>query len=119
MVDPMGSPKSRSLAISSWTLKFRFLDSCSSGLRGPPGIPIDTHRVAETEVPRTFFASASSDGRVLQWSMKKGLEQTTLMQLKRVPNPNLGSNSVTARARCARKHTTRPLGHEPTLDPSC
>jgi len=46
------------------------------------------------KVPRTFFASASSDGRVLQWSMKKGLEQTTLMQLKRVPNPNLGSNSV-------------------------
>jgi WD40 repeat protein len=46
------------------------------------------------KVPRTFFASTSSDGRVLQWTMKKGLEQTTLMQLKRVPNPNLGSNSV-------------------------
>jgi WD40 repeat protein len=46
------------------------------------------------KVPRTFFASTSSDGRVLQWTMKKGLEQTMLMQLKRVPNPNLGSNSV-------------------------
>merc|ERR1712139_426796 len=46
------------------------------------------------KVPRELLMSVSSDGNVLQWSMKKGLEQTRLMQLKRLPNPNLGSNSV-------------------------
>jgi len=44
--------------------------------------------------PPEVLVSVSSDGNVLQWSMKKGLEQTTLMQLKRLPNKQLGSNSV-------------------------
>jgi len=46
------------------------------------------------KVPRELLISVSSDGNVLQWSMKKGLEQTRLMPLKRLPNPHLGSNSV-------------------------
>mmetsp|Transcript_40678 Transcript_40678/g.97557 ORF Transcript_40678/g.97557 Transcript_40678/m.97557 type:complete len:798 (+) Transcript_40678:72-2465(+) len=46
------------------------------------------------KVPREFNVTVSSDGRVLRWNMKKGLEQQTLMQLKRLPNPNLASNSV-------------------------
>lgn len=44
--------------------------------------------------PPELLVSVSSDGNVYQWSMKKGLEQTQLMQLKRVQNPLLGSNSV-------------------------
>jgi len=32
--------------------------------------------------------SISGDGRVIEWSMKKGLEYTPLMQLKRETNPN-------------------------------
>jgi len=40
------------------------------------------------------LVSVSSDGNVFQWSMKKGLEQNCLMQLKRIQNPHLGSNSV-------------------------
>lgn len=34
------------------------------------------------------LVSISGDGRVLQWSMKKGLELTELTQLKRETNPN-------------------------------
>jgi hypothetical protein len=30
----------------------------------------------------------AGDGRVIEWSMKKGLEFTELMQLKRETNPN-------------------------------
>jgi WD40 repeat protein len=48
----------------------------------------------DQKVPRELLISVSSDGNVLQWSMKKGLEQTRLMPLKRLPNPHLGSNSV-------------------------
>jgi len=44
--------------------------------------------------PPELLVSVSSDGNVYQWSMKKGLEQTLLMQLKRLQNPYLGSNSV-------------------------
>jgi len=44
--------------------------------------------------PPELLVSVSSDGNVLQWSLKKGLEQMCLMQLKRLPNPHLGSNSV-------------------------
>mmetsp|Transcript_94939 Transcript_94939/g.207646 ORF Transcript_94939/g.207646 Transcript_94939/m.207646 type:complete len:883 (-) Transcript_94939:203-2851(-) len=44
--------------------------------------------------PPELLVSVSSDGNVLQWSMKKGLEQQLLMPLKRVPNRQLGSNSV-------------------------
>lgn len=44
--------------------------------------------------PPEILVSVSSDGKVLQWSMKKGLEQTQLMTLKRLPNMHLGSNSV-------------------------
>jgi WD40 repeat protein len=44
--------------------------------------------------PPEVLVSASSDGDVLQWSMKKGLERSLLMQLKRIPNPHLGANSV-------------------------
>jgi len=44
--------------------------------------------------PPEVLVSVSSDGNVLQWSMKKGLEQTLLMPLKRLPNKQLGSNSV-------------------------
>lgn len=40
------------------------------------------------------LVSTSSDGCVYQWSMKKGLEQTPLMSLKRLQNPFLGANSV-------------------------
>lgn len=35
----------------------------------------------------------STDGRVLEWHLKKGLEQKTLMSLKRIPNAGLGSNA--------------------------
>lgn len=44
--------------------------------------------------PPEQLVSVSSDGSVLQWSMKKGLEQQALMQLKRVQNPFLGCNAV-------------------------
>lgn len=44
--------------------------------------------------PPELLVSVSSDGNVLQWSMKKGLEQMLLMQLKRLENPFLGANSV-------------------------
>jgi len=44
--------------------------------------------------PPELLVSVSSDGNVYQWSMKKGLEQSQLMQLKRLQNPYLGSNSV-------------------------
>jgi len=44
--------------------------------------------------PPELLVSVSSDGNVLQWSMKKGLEQTLLMSLKRLQNPHLGANSV-------------------------
>jgi len=44
--------------------------------------------------PPELLVSVGSDGDVLRWSMKKGLERMLLMQLKRVPNPFLGSNSV-------------------------
>jgi len=44
--------------------------------------------------PPELLVSVSSDGNVFQWSMKKGLEQTSLMQLKRLQNPFLGANSV-------------------------
>lgn len=32
--------------------------------------------------------SISGDGRIIEWSMKKGLELTELKQLKRYTNPN-------------------------------
>jgi dynein intermediate chain 4, axonemal len=32
--------------------------------------------------------SISGDGRIIEWSMKKGLEFNELMQLKRETNPN-------------------------------
>src|SRR5690348_3856393 len=32
------------------------------------------------------LVSISSDGRVIQWSIKKGLEHTELMKLKRISN---------------------------------
>ena len=32
--------------------------------------------------------SISGDGRIVEWSMKKGLEYTDLKQLKRETNPN-------------------------------
>ena len=35
------------------------------------------------------LVSISGDGRVIEWSMKKGLEFTELMQLKRETNPNM------------------------------
>merc|ERR1711920_463926 len=44
--------------------------------------------------PPELLVSVSSDGNVLQWSMKKGLEQMTLMSLKRLQNQHLGANSV-------------------------
>lgn len=44
--------------------------------------------------PPELLVSVSSDGNVLQWSLKKGLEQMLLMPLKRIPNPHLGANCV-------------------------
>lgn len=35
-----------------------------------------------------FIISISGDGRIIEWSMKKGLEFTELKQLKRETNPN-------------------------------
>jgi len=35
-----------------------------------------------------FLISISGDGRIIEWSMKKGLEFTELKQLKRETNPN-------------------------------
>ncbi|CEM01530.1 unnamed protein product [Vitrella brassicaformis CCMP3155] len=46
------------------------------------------------KVPREFLASVSSDGRVYQWKLKKGLEQSLLMALKRLSNPRLGGTNV-------------------------
>ena len=34
------------------------------------------------------LVSISGDGRVIEWSMKKGLEMSDLTQLKRETNPN-------------------------------
>ncbi|RQM19394.1 hypothetical protein B5M09_011639 [Aphanomyces astaci] len=39
------------------------------------------------------IVSVSSDGRVTEWSMKKGLSFSDLMTLKRVPNPLMGSEA--------------------------
>ncbi|CAD7949916.1 unnamed protein product [Amoebophrya sp. A120] len=36
--------------------------------------------------------SVSGDGKIFQWTMRKGLEQKQLMNLKRLPNAHLGSN---------------------------
>jgi len=44
--------------------------------------------------PPELLVSVSSDGNVFQWSLKKGLEQMLLMQLKRIANPYLGANCV-------------------------
>ena len=44
--------------------------------------------------PPELLVSVSSDGNVLQWSLKKGLEQMLLMPLKRIANPYLGANCV-------------------------
>eukprot|EP00397_Hematodinium_sp_SG-2012_P015618 GEMP01015910.1.p1 GENE.GEMP01015910.1~~GEMP01015910.1.p1 ORF type:complete len:689 (+),score=130.35 GEMP01015910.1:117-2183(+) len=41
---------------------------------------------------REVLVTTGGDGRVLQWSLSKGLEQKLLMHLKRIPNPDLGSN---------------------------
>jgi hypothetical protein len=35
-----------------------------------------------------FLISISGDGRIIEWSMKKGLEFTELKVLKRETNPN-------------------------------
>jgi len=35
-----------------------------------------------------FLVSISGDGRIIEWSMRKGLEMTELKQLKRETNPN-------------------------------
>ena len=35
-----------------------------------------------------FLISISGDGRIIEWSMRKGLEMTELKQLKRETNPN-------------------------------
>lgn len=42
----------------------------------------------EREGKGEALVSISGDGRVIEWSMKKGLEYTELMQLKRETNPN-------------------------------
>jgi len=42
----------------------------------------------EREGKGETLISISGDGRVIEWSMKKGLEFTELMQLKRETNPN-------------------------------
>ncbi len=34
------------------------------------------------------LVSASTDGKVIQWSMRKGLEHTDLMRLKRLSSHN-------------------------------
>ncbi|KAF0689082.1 Aste57867_19354 [Aphanomyces stellatus] len=39
------------------------------------------------------IVSIASDGRVTEWSMKKGLSYSDLMTLKRVPNPLMGSEA--------------------------
>jgi len=44
--------------------------------------------------PPELLVSVSNDGNVLQWSLKKGLEQMLLMPLKRIANPFLGANCV-------------------------
>lgn len=42
------------------------------------------------------LVSISSDGRVVQWSIKKGLEYTDLMSLKRVANPTQREENIEA-----------------------
>ena len=42
----------------------------------------------EREGKGEALVSTSGDGRVIEWSMKKGLEYTEIMQLKRETNPN-------------------------------
>eukprot|EP00930_Biecheleria_cincta_P026330 TRINITY_DN18575_c0_g1_i1.p1 TRINITY_DN18575_c0_g1~~TRINITY_DN18575_c0_g1_i1.p1 ORF type:complete len:908 (-),score=146.67 TRINITY_DN18575_c0_g1_i1:401-3124(-) len=54
----------------------------------------ETRWVDQGPDKQELLVSVSSDGNVLQWSLKKGLEQSLLMQMKRLPNPHLGSNSV-------------------------
>merc|ERR1712196_65983 len=45
------------------------------------------------EVAGENLMSVAADGKIIQWNMKKGLEQKILMNLKRIYNPNLGSNA--------------------------
>jgi hypothetical protein len=45
-----------------------------------------------------ILVSISGDGKVIEWSMKKGLEYTELMQLKRQANPNQKDSSSTGAA---------------------
>lgn len=45
-------------------------------------------RWVERDTKGEALVSISGDGRVIEWSMKKGLEFTELMQLKRETNPN-------------------------------
>ena len=47
----------------------------------------ELHWVDRGEKGETLV-SISGDGKVIEWSMKKGLEFTELMQLKRQANPN-------------------------------
>jgi WD40 repeat protein len=42
----------------------------------------------EREGKPEALVSISGDGRVIEWSMRKGLEMTELMLLKRETNPN-------------------------------
>jgi len=35
-----------------------------------------------------FLVSISSDGRIIEWSMKKGLEHRDLLTIKKPTNPN-------------------------------
>ena len=50
-----------------------------------------------------FLISISGDGRIIEWSMKKGLELNELKQLKRYTNPN--QKDVYAGAETEKKNT--------------
>ena len=62
--------------------------------------------------------SVSTDGRVTQWNMKKGLEHVPLMNLKRVTNAK--AQSADGKRRLARRQPAElpvPLGERPAVVP--
>jgi len=48
------------------------------------------------------LVSVAADGRVTEWALKKGLEHTTLLRLKRVPNKQPGAGATKGEALLAR-----------------
>ncbi|KAF4670515.1 WD repeat domain 78, partial [Perkinsus chesapeaki] len=46
------------------------------------------------KIPRESLVSVGADGKVVQWDMRKGLDHSVLMSLKRAPNPELAASAL-------------------------